>query len=274
MKYLDELDPERVGGKVEFIFAVNKLSEGWDVDNVFQIVPSEERIFNSKLLISQVIGRGLRLPMEMSLSDIQHNFPVVTVTNHDRFAQHIRELLDEVTECEMRMSPNVFLDPEQKRYKHNFNLFNLGYLPSQHLVDRSPEELENGALRRELKLTPFLEKLGVRVTYLEGVRRFELTKDFFTVDYLVLELERRFKNTTFEQKHFDFGDGFILNEIPEREEIEKIIRNAMTTVGIEGDRLSRENRRQIDLFFNQFYRKERKRLFVRGSKGKSLVFLR
>jgi type III restriction enzyme len=56
-EYKDELDnveeanPEKVGGKVEFIFSVGKLLEGWDVDNVFQIVPMEERIFNSKLLI-------------------------------------------------------------------------------------------------------------------------------------------------------------------------------------------------------------------------------
>jgi type III restriction enzyme len=54
---VEQVDPEKVGGKIEFIFAVNKLSEGWDVDNVFQIVPAEERVFNSKLLISQVLGR-------------------------------------------------------------------------------------------------------------------------------------------------------------------------------------------------------------------------
>lgn len=51
---IEETDPDKVGGKVEFIFSVGKLLEGWDVDNVFQIVPMEERIFNSKLLISQV----------------------------------------------------------------------------------------------------------------------------------------------------------------------------------------------------------------------------
>ena len=55
---IEETDPKKPGGSVEFIFAVNKLSEGWDVDNVFQIVPMEERVFNSKLLISQVLGRG------------------------------------------------------------------------------------------------------------------------------------------------------------------------------------------------------------------------
>ena len=46
--------------KVEWIVSVSMLSEGWDVKNVFQIVPHQERAFNSKLLIAQVLGRGLR----------------------------------------------------------------------------------------------------------------------------------------------------------------------------------------------------------------------
>jgi len=36
---IEEIAPEKPGGSVEFVYAVNKLSEGWDVDNVFQIVP-------------------------------------------------------------------------------------------------------------------------------------------------------------------------------------------------------------------------------------------
>ena len=35
------------------IVSVLMLREGWDVKNVFQIVPHEERAFNSKLLIAQ-----------------------------------------------------------------------------------------------------------------------------------------------------------------------------------------------------------------------------
>ena len=48
--------------KVEWIVSVAMLNEGWDAKNVFQIVPHEERAFNSKLLIAQVLGRGLRRP--------------------------------------------------------------------------------------------------------------------------------------------------------------------------------------------------------------------
>jgi type III restriction enzyme len=267
LEQVEQVDPEKVGGKVEFIFAVNKLSEGWDVDSVFQIVPAEERVFNSKLLISQVLGRGLRLPRKVNLGELQQNYPVVTVTNHDRFAKHITELLDEVTECEMRLSSHVLTDPNQKRCGHHFSLFNLKYLPAMRVVERSPEETQRNGIRRELILTPSGERLNVRVTYLKGTKRFKLSKEFFTVDQIVLEVERRFKNTVFESSRFDFGDDIVLDQVPGRAEIERIITSAMARAGIEGDRLSLENRQQIDLFFNQFLPKGKKKVIRERIEG-------
>jgi type III restriction enzyme len=264
---IEETDSDKVGGKVEFIFAVNKLSEGWDVDNVFQIVPSEERVFNSKLLISQVLGRGLRLPRKVNVADIQFNYPVVTITNHEKFAHHIMELLDEVTECELRLSSNVLAQPDQKRYSHNFNLFNLEYLPSTRVEPRTGDEGAEEGGHRELLLAPSADKLGVRVTYLQGVKRFELSKDFFTVDQVVLDIERRFKNTAFETHHFDFGDGMVLNNTPTAEDIEIVIRAAMNKAGIEGDLLSRENRQAIEIHFNQFLPRGKKKVIRENIEG-------
>ena len=59
LKNVDDKD-----NSVEWIVSVSMLTEGWDVKNVFQIVPWEDRAFNSKLLIAQVLGRGLRIPEE------------------------------------------------------------------------------------------------------------------------------------------------------------------------------------------------------------------
>jgi type III restriction enzyme len=56
LKHVD--DP---ASSVEWIVSVSMLTEGWDVKNVFQIVPHESRAFSSKLLIEQVLGRGLRI---------------------------------------------------------------------------------------------------------------------------------------------------------------------------------------------------------------------
>lgn len=103
--------------KVEWIVSVSMLSEGWDVKNVFQIVPHEERAFNSKLLIAQVLGRGLRRPDGWKGEE-----PVVTVFNHDSWSNRIKRLVDEILEIERRLTSTV--DPASP---HNFELHNLDY---------------------------------------------------------------------------------------------------------------------------------------------------
>lgn len=104
-------------GKVEWILSVAMLNEGWDVKNVFQIVPHEERAFNSKLLISQVLGRGLRIPERLSQLDA-----VVTVFNHVAWGPRIEHLVEEVLEREMRVSSLIVPDSP-----YNFTLHNLDY---------------------------------------------------------------------------------------------------------------------------------------------------
>ncbi len=103
--------------KVEWIVSVSMLSEGWDVKNVFQIVPHEERAFNSKLLIAQVLGRGLRRPEGWKGEE-----PVVTVFNHDSWSNRIKHLVNEILEIERRLTSTV--DPASP---HNFELHNLDY---------------------------------------------------------------------------------------------------------------------------------------------------
>lgn len=248
---IEEADATKEGGLVEYIFAVNKLSEGWDVDNVFQIVPMEEKVFNSKLLISQVLGRGLRLPRRISAVEILQRYPMVTITNHERFAEHITQLLDQVTECETRFHSHVLPEGAQERSQFNFNLFNLEYIPTERVEERTEgESAPSGS--RKLTLTPSPDKLGLKVTYLEGTRQFQLTKEFVTFDQMVLDVERRFQNTQFEQTKFDFGFGAVIDHVPSREDIEQVIRQAMQQAGIEGDKLSIENKKQIEIFFNSF----------------------
>lgn len=102
---------------VEWIVSVSMLNEGWDVKRVFQIVPHEERAFNSKLLIAQVLGRGLRVPIGW-----QGDQPEVIVFNHDAWAPRIRHLVDEILEVEKRISSHKLDDSP-----HHFELHNIDY---------------------------------------------------------------------------------------------------------------------------------------------------
>ncbi|MGB7292523.1 MAG: DEAD/DEAH box helicase family protein [Thermodesulfobacteriota bacterium] len=108
---------DRSVSKVEWIVSVSMLNEGWDVKRVFQIVPHEERAFNSKLLIAQVLGRGLRIP-----DDWKGAQPEVTVFNHDAWAPRIRHLVNEILEIEKRLSSHV-MDTSP----FHFELHNIDY---------------------------------------------------------------------------------------------------------------------------------------------------
>lgn len=110
---------------VEWIVSVSMLSEGWDVKNVFQIVPHEERAFNSKLLIAQVLGRGLRRPDNWSGED-----PTVTVFNHDAWSGRIKHLVDEILEIERRLTSRPL--PESP---YHFDLFHLDYTRSEEITE-------------------------------------------------------------------------------------------------------------------------------------------
>lgn len=111
--------------KVEWIISVSMLSEGWDVKNVFQIVPHEERAFNSKLLIAQVLGRGLRRPEGWTGDD-----PVVTVFNHDSWSGRIKHLVNEVMEIERRLTSQSLAESP-----YHFDLHNLDYTRKEEVSD-------------------------------------------------------------------------------------------------------------------------------------------
>lgn len=104
---------------VEFIFSVSMLTEGWDVKRVFQIVPDEERAFNSKLLVAQVLGRGLRIPDGWKS---EWGDPVVTVFNHEKWASNVRALVEEILELRKTITIAV-----NKKSSYNFNLTNIEY---------------------------------------------------------------------------------------------------------------------------------------------------
>jgi type III restriction enzyme len=112
----------------EWIVSVSMLTEGWDVKNVFQIVPWEDRAFNSKLLIAQVLGRGLRIPPEY-----QSPQPRVKVFNHDAWSRNIKGLVDEILEIEMKLTSSVIKDGDRARY--NLTLYNINY-------EKDPQEKE------------------------------------------------------------------------------------------------------------------------------------
>ena len=85
------LEIEKPGNEIEIVIHVNKLSEGWDVTNLYTIVPL--RAANSVNLVEQSIGRGLRLPYGERTGD--EAVDTLTVVSHDHYAEIISRAKDE-----------------------------------------------------------------------------------------------------------------------------------------------------------------------------------
>ena len=81
------LGVENPDNPVEIVIHVNMLKEGWDVNNLYTIVPL--RTAASKILREQMVGRGLRLPYGERTGD--RDVDAVMLTAHDKFADILAE---------------------------------------------------------------------------------------------------------------------------------------------------------------------------------------
>lgn len=83
----DLLEIESHHNPIEIVIHVNMLKEGWDVQNLYTIIPL--RAANSKTLIEQSLGRGLRLPFGERTGVLEVDR--LTIVSHDRFDEIVKE---------------------------------------------------------------------------------------------------------------------------------------------------------------------------------------
>jgi type III restriction enzyme len=82
------LSIENATNPIEIVLHVYKLKEGWDVNNLFTIIPLNAA--KSDILAMQTIGRGLRLPFGEQTGN--EDLDTLDIVAHD----HYRELVDEI----------------------------------------------------------------------------------------------------------------------------------------------------------------------------------
>lgn len=82
------LSIERADNPIEIVLHVYKLKEGWDVNNLFTIIPLNAA--KSDILAMQTIGRGLRLPFGQVTGN--EDLDTLDIVAHE----HYRELVDEI----------------------------------------------------------------------------------------------------------------------------------------------------------------------------------
>lgn len=95
---------ESVDEPTEIVIHVNMLKEGWDVTNLYTIVPL--RAANARTLVEQSIGRGLRLPYgkRTGVAEVDR----LSIIAHDRF----QDIIDDANRADSPIRIKEFyLDP-------------------------------------------------------------------------------------------------------------------------------------------------------------------
>ncbi|TSC79118.1 MAG: type III restriction enzyme, res subunit family [Parcubacteria group bacterium Gr01-1014_33] len=247
LKNVDDKD-----NSVEWIVSVSMLTEGWDVKNVFQIVPWEDRAFNSKLLIAQVLGRGLRIPDEYKSPQ-----PKVRVFNHDAWSRSIRGLVDEILEIELRLTSEVLISGE--RAKYHFDLYTIDYEKQEKAVRAKKDTEVFDYSKGYINLVAQIEQVDRETEYedLSGVIKPKTTtiqKEVFGIDQVVAKIVETFKTRDFEAKiRFPKGE-YEKEHLPPENEIKEIIVNSMRRVGIKSGVLTEDNANRIFKAFQTLFR--------------------
>lgn len=246
----------------KWIISVSMLTEGWDVKNVFQIVPWEDKAFNSKLLIAQVLGRGLRVP-EL----YQNPQPKVIVFNHDSWSKNIKGLVDEVLEIETRINSQVLKDGERSKY--NFEVYNIDYekITVQENRHTPKDEMSFESLMQNGIPLESQSIIVKKDTDFEEVSDFKTRSKEYTIQYETFSVDE-IVDKIFDELSVRFAEGKILNidveqyskeNLPKREVIENLILMSMTKVGIKKeDWLIQKNRTKILQSFGTLLRKASK----------------
>lgn len=225
-------DPEN---PVEWIVSVSMLTEGWDVDNVFQIVPYYERAFNSKLLIAQVLGRGLRVPPEY-LSEQ----PTVIIYNHDKWSAAIKDLVYEVMSYEKRARSYIV----EKDRDYNFVLDNLNYRKEEVSVKKHPRK----GRYKFPEIHPFSSQSDIikrRTTYFmlkEGKEKTVVTE----IPVKMYSLERVLNDIENKLAEFDEELGTDYAEKFDREKLRKEIEKKLKEINDKTGMISEKNKNRIE----------------------------
>lgn len=227
-------EPDRKDSPTEWIVSVSMLTEGWDAQNVFQIVPHEERAFNSKLLVAQVLGRGLRVPPEY-----RGERPVVTVFNHDQWSSKIKHLVEEVLERERR----VYAEPIKNKPAYDFAMHNIDYEKTEDVVETKQKSEYNFDMKY-VSLAAQRKAVDEATTYervLTGDRRLKRTRvelEMFDVEKVVTDVHNKFKA-------IDLEAGSSYAERYPKEKIRQLIRASLDRIDYKGNEVSKENRQRI-----------------------------
>lgn len=228
----------------EIVIHVNMLKEGWDVTNLYTIIPL--RAANARTLVEQSIGRGLRLPYgkRTGVEEVDR----LSIVAHDRF----QDIIDEANRDDSILKLKTYiLEPENEEQGvvsvtstsrldailgtgHSQQTDTQNTIIIQDQLEQSNEGSVESTQKYELDLTDptviqaikqVQKEIQAQAKNTETVKHSEdLTRHEVQAQMTANVLKTIQENASSIVQELDFGDGGSLKQIPSEEELGKIVK--------------------------------------------------
>lgn len=150
------LNLEDPDNKFEIVIHVNMLKEGWDVTNLYTIIPV--RAAASLTLREQTIGRGLRLPYGTKTHDPKVDR--LTIVAHDRF----QEIIDEANKPNSIIRKENIIEIDESELNQTKQVISV-LSTVEHALEREAKEI--ALLKNVSEKQHALEQLHIKKTILQ-----------------------------------------------------------------------------------------------------------
>ena len=175
------VDLEKPENTIEIVIHVNMLKEGWDVTNLYTIIPL--RASNSQILTEQTIGRGLRLPYGKKTG--VDKVDKLTIIAHDRF-QAIVEAANDPNSI-IKKENIIEIDPDNLPEEQTIVTAVSSYRESLQdqektvgsISDKKGKEEAGIALQAKQVIFDTVSNLGGEVTNINDLKTAEIKKVVF-----------------------------------------------------------------------------------------------
>ena len=218
------LELEKPNNTYEIVINVNKLGLGWDVKNVYTIVPL--RAFDSQVFVEQTIGRGLRLPFGNWTENTELN--TLRVAYHSNFGKVIKR-------AEAWLANIEVIEPSKPPIESHI-------LRAEGKVKAVPIPLVEPKIEVDFKLTYFEPKTPAR---LEDIEVSVIAKDLATREEKEIGIiEEKLKQSP---KEYVLARLLELPSLSIRElpALDKIVDKYLDSLNKKGQQINLENRMRI-----------------------------
>jgi len=231
-------DPNNV---TEIVIHVNMLKEGWDVTNLYTIIPL--RTAASLTLREQTIGRGLRLPYGRRTGD--DKVDTLTIVSHDKFQQIIEEA--NKPDSIIRKENIIEIDDEElsnpKEVITSENTIQEQFQKEKEAIEKieKPKEKQQATIILEAKKTIIetFTKPQVNVTKINDLKKDEVKKQ---------TIAKIKENKAFKEQLPEFQEE-IIKQVEEK--YDQLIEEFITTT-IEIPRITIQPSAEIIAYFKDF----------------------